>query len=182
MDFRSRNPNISRWTASCITDARYEFPFNGPQYEPVRQYTAPDGVTTFLAIYGDGVESEDFVLSNTWYLIEAAKDCPMRRAFEFGEISWEDFWFHRGWLIELTMPNIMVSDANVRYVRPTDMSLRAREAIREYNQQSPLQLKYEALFHHEAFDFKMHGKRTHLYKELQDLIKDYGAFIQLKAA
>lgn len=40
----------------------------------------------------------------TYYGIEAPRNCPMREAFEWGEIEWEDFWTHKDVLYEITMP------------------------------------------------------------------------------
>ncbi len=145
MDFRDRNPNISYWDAGELGFMRDSYPFDGPNTTHICEFLPPDQSTVFLCLTGGFVEHKDYDMSSHYYLIEAPKGCPMRQAFEIGDLSWEDFWHHKGWLIEATFKSIRSEGYHVRYVHPAFMSKSGKETIEEFSGKSPIQLKYEGL-------------------------------------
>ena len=146
MDYRDKNPNISYWKIPTEFDLQREASlYEGPNVSHICEFIPPDASTTFLAIYGGGEEDENFDLSTVRYLIEAPPECPMRRAFEIGDITWEDFWSHKGWLIEATTPSLFSDSYIVRYIHPSQMGPYTTKFIAEHSDKSPIQLKYDAL-------------------------------------
>jgi hypothetical protein len=182
MDYRDLNPYITSWSGQCLAKSVSLFPFDRPQSESFFEFIAPDGITRFLALFGGGGENEEFILSTRRYLIEAPEDCLMRKAYAMGDIDWEDFWHHKGWLIELHKPNIMVNFAHVRYVHPNDISQDAKETIRELNDRSPLLLKYDSLCRRAEWECRFEKKKGPAHFELEKFEREYCQYIQVKSA
>lgn len=145
MDFRTKNPNISFWRHPPDGFKRDAYPFEGPNVSTICEFVSPDKSTVFLCIFGSSHEDENFNISFHQYLIEAPRSCPMRQAFEIGEISWEDFWHHKGWLIEASSPSIFGDGYYVRYVHPSQMTADTVDFITKLSDKSPIQHKYESL-------------------------------------
>ncbi len=182
MDYRDRNPNITSWSGECLAECFSLFPFNLPQMLSFFEYIAPDGVTRFLGLYGGGGESQDFTLSSLRYMIEAPEDCVMRKAFAVGDLSWEDYWHHKGWLLELFKPNIMENFAHARYVRPNDMSQDAKDIILKFNNISPLMMKYQTLCREADWERRIEKRTGPAQLQLRQFERDYGPYIDGKAA
>lgn len=133
MDFKARNPNFSYWSnlkLSC------PFPYEDGGLG-VSQFDAPDNSTKFLSLAI--IMSEDEASAKI-YLIEAPLGCPMRREFEFGELTWLEFWHHKNWLIELRISmKIGEGDSgHVRYIHPSQMCTQVKEDLLWKNNISPM--------------------------------------------
>lgn len=180
MDFKERNPNLFYWPDSSLNGGRFAFPFNSFTRVLISEYDAPDFSTQFLALSGNAYEDAELNLHLTLYMIETPKNCKMRHAFKVGDISWEDFWFHRSWLIELQTDSLYEKGAKARYISPFHMDSEAKDTIREYNDQSPLQMKHDVLCRvASGWDPK---SKLEAQKELNQLIANYGQHLVLKAA
>lgn len=142
MDFKSRNPHIDYWRDSMLETMHSPFPFDAPMQVPLFQIDAPDQSTQFLGLPFDMCENEELMVT---YLVEAPSDCPMRQEFECGELTWQEFWQHRGWLIEYKYEFHIDGGAFVRYVHPSHMIEREKHYMIECNNISPMELKLEAL-------------------------------------
>ncbi len=182
MDYREQNPIIATWSGKSISECANACPVDDPFVGGVLEFIAPDCVTRFIGIWGGGKESEDFTLSALRYLIESPLDCPMRKSFVNGEISWEDYWHHKGWLIELVKPNILADFAYVRYVHPSQMSDKAKEYLARHNDKCPISLKHKAICILATWEYRSGTKHGPMQKKLESFEKVYGQFIQRKTA
>jgi hypothetical protein len=61
----------------------------------------------------------------------------MRSAFEAGEVSMEDFWDHRGWLIRMETSVMGDDDPRMQYIHPSQMDSNSRMHLQSYGDQSP---------------------------------------------
>ncbi len=182
MYYRDKNPFITHSTCKSLSEYCNFFPFDGPCVNAPLEFIAPDNVTRFIGIYGGGDESEDLVLSSMRYLIESPLDCPMRKAFVNGEVTWEDYWHHKGWVIELAKPNILVDFAHVRYVHPTQMSEEANKNLKSLEDRSPMSLKHDGLCILAERESRSRKRHKPMHKKLEDFERAFGQFIQRKSA
>lgn len=176
MDYKKRNPNIGFWQHSMIFDhnSSSPFPYDQPSRAGLFEIDAPDLSTQFLGLPFHLNDSEDRFVS---YLIEASEDCPIRRKFEFGDITWKEFWHHRRWLIEYQV-NLETNHAWVRYVHPSEMVERKRKYLEKYNLQSPMELKLQGLEYRSAFDCKLGDDMEQLGKKLTEFRKKYPEIVR----
>ncbi len=182
MDFRDRNPNFTCWRGDCLANGRDVFPFNPIKNVFILETPAPDNQTTLLGILAHSHQAEDYSISAKWYLIESSADCPTRKAFVYGELSWEEFWTSRSWLIELSRPNIMQNFGTVRYVPSENILRDLKSTFQAFNHKSPLVLKHETLKWQIKFEFEPTAKKKQLQLELLNFEKDYGQYLISEAA
>ncbi len=147
MDFRDRHPNIRFWFFDNSNFKREVCPYNGPNLTFINEFVAPLDQTVFLSLLGNGGEDENFDLSVVYYLIEAPRNCIMRQAFEIGEITFEEYWHHKGWLIEATIPSLSAQGYNLKYIHPSNMCQSAKEYLKNPSGESPVQQKHENLLY-----------------------------------
>lgn len=107
------------------------------------------------------------------HLIEAPDNCPMRRKFEFGEITWQEFWQHRGWLIEYHYESDLDGGAHVCYVHPSQMVERKKFYVRNFNHDSPMALKLWELERRSSFDWHVGDNMEELAKQLAEFREKY---------
>ncbi len=134
MDYKSRNLILPRWSCDHVDTMRNPMPYARSCLTDIMELDAPDRSTTFLVFYGHGLLDEEITF---WYLVEAPRDCIMRRAFETGEISMEDFWDHKGWLIQMETILMATSDPVIKYIHPTQMDAASRANLQSLNGRSP---------------------------------------------
>ena len=130
-----------KWTYEQRILMREPEPYDralGPQ---LSELDSPDGSTTFLLIFGELNEDNGLV---TYYGIEAPRNCPMREAFEWGEIEWEDYWTHKDVLYEVTM-SFNPGPAVGRPITPVDLPANVIRTFRKYGSTFPYELKRRAL-------------------------------------
>lgn len=150
MDFKTRHPHIKYWPEYTDETHCRPFPYDSPHKITISQLDAPDGSTKFLKYSAYSTEDYRYMVS---YLIEAPPECPMRREFEFGELTWEEFWYHRGWLIEFRAELEGPAPIEVRYVSPEQLPTKVKDTLRRMGNTSPMSLKLAALELYCSFPF-----------------------------
>lgn len=142
MDYKQRNGHPLIWTHDIVDSARYPEPYDEACLRAgLREIDAPDGSTIFLMMLGDFDEPNSLIIR---YAIEAPPSCPARMAFENGEMSWPDFWEHRGWLLRFTF-NLWGGDVKTEFIEPRQMDPGTHEALRQLGNQSPYELRRQQL-------------------------------------
>jgi hypothetical protein len=141
MDYKSRNKIPLNWTRAIFNAGAHPEPYDVASAHQLMEIDAPDGSTKFLAIFGDMDNSET---SAVFYAIEAPISCPVRRSFERGEISWLEFWGHRGWLLRLTV-HLNDGPLEAEYMDPSQMSALTTKIISRLGNVSPFEMKRERL-------------------------------------
>ncbi len=174
MDFKDKNPNISYWHFGGKTLARKVCPYDGPNYISIEEIVSPLDQTVFLSLFGDWAENENFDLSVIYYLIEAPRDCKMRQAFEVGDITFEDYWYHKGWLIEAKIPSLAAQGYNLRYIHPSNMCQAAKEYLQDPYQESPVQRKYDYLISQKKRSFSKADQAM-----LEELERKYACILKI---
>lgn len=183
MTYKSRNPHIKYWPNSMLETFCAPFPFDEPAELRLFEIDAPDFSTQFLGTGFDANEKEDLFIG---YLIEEPVDCPMRRKFEFGEITWLEFWYHHGWVIEYQV-EFHIGGARVRYVHPSEMVKNNTFYFTQYNHLSPMLLKLRELEDRSSFDYHLGDDMEELAVRLAEFREKYPEIVQqnlemLKAA
>jgi hypothetical protein len=143
MDYKSRNPSLPRWSFDHLNTLRNPMPYIGPCIADIVELDAPDKSSVFLVFFGTSNIDSEIV---TRYLVEAPPGETMRQAFEAGEVSMEDFWDHRGWLIRMDRRILSADDPTVTYIHPTQMDSESRANLQSYGDQSPYERLIEKLY------------------------------------
>lgn len=141
MDYRARHPELKSWPKQALESIQTPFPYCEPNTIAIYQISAPDDQTQFLGVSFDFSPDETYFIA---HIIEAPQDCPIRKEFEFGDITWEQFWYHRGWLIELRIPFEEEPLIEVRYILPSQMTEKTKRHIMSMTH-SPMECKLKAL-------------------------------------
>ena len=145
MSSRDDHPNSPVWTYEQSVLEREPEPYDRSGAAALFELDAPDHSTVFLvSITGDDFRESGWPDYFTYYGIEAPRDCPMRRAFEWGEISWRDFWTHKGWLLHMREPfagGPMVSS----YVSTSHLSKYFNETLDDFRTKGPYDFKLQQL-------------------------------------
>lgn len=95
MSYRSRHPDPHIWSRLALRSMKPPAHYGLVGATGVMEVNAPDG-TEFFLLSGGMTPDER---RGTFYCIEAPKTCPMRKLLELGQLSWVDFWTHKGWLL-----------------------------------------------------------------------------------
>lgn len=181
MDFKARFPLFSAYPTNLLETGRFVFPFDSPAVYLLKEIDAPDRSVIFLR-FGNRFSADESKAFG--YLTEAPPNCPMRRAFEFGEITWQDYWYSREWLIQLEMPfPDLGSMVPAKYIHPSEMDYRSKEYIDLYNHESPLMRHHEFLNNDRLYaKARKEPQYAKLEKEYQAFMLQYGRYLQKKAA
>jgi hypothetical protein len=141
MDFKSRNDVAPRWTSDQIGCTRRPEPYDRNHQAVLLEIDSPDKSSVFLVAVG-GLDEEhgEFTL----YGIEAPGGCPMREAFEWGEISWVDFWSHKNWLLQINVP-FGAGDPISNYISWAQVNLATRSKFEFLSYRGPYHLKLQQL-------------------------------------
>ena len=140
-DFKSRNGVAPTWTRDQFRCSRRPEPYDCIHEGVLEEYDSPDKSAVFLVIVG-GFD-EDYG-EFTLYGIEAPGRCPMREAFEWGEISWADFWSHKNWLIQINVP-LSFGNPITKYISFTQVNLETRSRFEFLSHRGPYLLKLQQL-------------------------------------
>jgi hypothetical protein len=142
MDYKTRYPNIPRWSDEHLNTMRHPMPYTGPCITEIMELEAPDHSAVFLAFFGRCCIDEEMIV---WYLVEAPPGDLMRNAFEAGDVTMEDFWDHRGWLIRMETKVMSCEDPVMQYIHPAQMDSESRANLQSYGDQSPYERLIEKL-------------------------------------
>lgn len=117
MDYKTRHPGQIVWSEHPFLELRQPVPYDQLSGGMLFELDAPDASTQFLLAVAGFDEDNGLML---YYGIEAAKGCPMREAFEWSELSWPDFWMHKGWVLRIVQP-FQGGDAVGNYILPSEI-------------------------------------------------------------
>lgn len=173
MDYKMRNPIAPTWTFKDFTSWRTPEPFDVATCAQAFEVDTPDLSAVLLMQTG---EICDVNTSMVFYAIEASRECSMRRAFEWGEISWLDFWSHRGWLLRINMP-LTPGPVTSSYIAPSQMNASIINYLKKLEGRFPYDLKQQQLkFHCDGPLFRVFSKsaRDQAESKYQQFMLKYG--------
>ena len=142
MDYKSRHPGALVWPPATFENRLRPEPYDQLYNGMLSELSSDDDQTTFL-IHVASFDEENSMIH--LIAIEAPRSCPKRQAFEWGEISWLDFWSHRGWLIQFEHPFGVCGPAHGRYITAADLDDRTIKLWQELGHKGPYHLKLEQL-------------------------------------
>jgi hypothetical protein len=128
---------IFKWSYEQVMDLRSPEPYDEYSISSLCELDAPDGSTTFLVIRDKRDEDSGLVKK---YAIEAPADCPMRQAFEWGDFTWDEYWTHKDYLYELSVP-FNPGPVSSRIISPSDMSQFIKDLLANLGERFPYELK-----------------------------------------
>ena len=141
MDFKSRYPVPLTWTCDEFGEATRPAPYDCLSHASLSEILARDGVTTFLLMVSiHDIDADPAI----YYGIDAPRNCPMRQAFEWGKISWADYWAHKGWLLKIECPwNPGILKTS--YITPDQMDITTHRDLQQLEGQYPYDVKRRIL-------------------------------------
>ena len=152
------------WTYDQILNWQSPEPYDIMYRGKLFELPTPHNETLLLVIFSKFDELNQYL---TFYGIEAPRECPMRSAFEWGELTWDEYWSHKDAICHLEVP---FSPAPIRsqIIRPNQINHRTKNLFSRLNHQSPFDLKRRSLEH--LYDTaKITGKN--LIKAEQDYLE-----------
>lgn len=178
MDFKQRHPGITHWPFWVLERQRRIFPYKSLLLAELCEVTSHDGLSTFLLFHG-GVSEE----GNYWrtYAVEAPREWSVRESFENGDITWSEFFKHRGWILELTGELDRNSDVHCRYIEFSEMTSEAKESIADLDAKgSPYQMLHDYLLEWWAFRIECGRDPSEFKERYESLIKNHGHRLSCK--
>ena len=145
MSYRDDHPIPPIWTDEQSCALRTPDPYDQAGAGELHEIDAPDGSTTFLmSTTCDNFEGNGWPEYFTSYGIEAPQGCKMRQAFEWGEISWREFWTHKGWVLHMRAP-FQAGPMQSSYISPIDLCKSFNALLDEFGHESPYDFKRQQL-------------------------------------
>ena len=145
MSYREDHPIPPIWTYEQSCAIRIPDPYDKAGAGELHEIDAPDGSTTFLmSTTCDNFEGNGWPEYFCSYGIEAPRGCKIRHAFEWGELSWRDYWTHKGWLLHMKSP-FNGGPMTSSYICTTNLSKKFYEIIDKFAHKSPYEFKREQL-------------------------------------
>ena len=141
MDFKCRFSIAPTWPNGS-KQLTWPEPYDVASSSSLFTLTPIDGSGTFLN-FCHAFSDENFVSSS--YAIEAPVDCPVRHAFESSQMSWMDYWHHKGWLLYVSIPLTGNHPITTRYIRPDELCQRTVKKFQELGNDGPYELKRQIL-------------------------------------
>jgi hypothetical protein len=145
MSYKSNNPNPPAWTYEQIFLKKKPEPYDHQGAPVISEIETNDGTGVFLMkTTGEFFEGNGWPEFFEYYAIEAPRNSEMRRAFEWGEISWKDYWTHKGWLLRIKIP-FNPAPVHSDYVSIDELSPKFIANLEDLAFQGPYQIKLEVL-------------------------------------
>lgn len=141
MDYKQKNVMPPQWKYDEFARRTKPEPFDQLTCANASELETPDRKATLL-LYLSHLDEPGGRF--TFYAIEAPRTCPVRKAFEWGELTWLDFWIHKPWLIEINY-QIGGHDPLSRYIRPNEMNEQTVCYFDVLGHRGPYILKYEQI-------------------------------------
>jgi len=133
--------NAYKWSYHEVMSLKVPEPFDIRAFIDLKELDAPDGSTAFLILYGGFNESAgDF----TYYGIEAPRNCPMRHAFEWGELTWNEYWTHKDFLYRIVIP-FDIGPVTSEIISPREMSENSKSTLSNIDHLCPYEIKRRTL-------------------------------------
>ena len=184
MDYKSRNKMPQIWTRDEFFQHRSPEPYDCLLAGGIYEVDSPDGSATFLSTQYNWCEETGF---SKHIAIEAPPSCPTRYSFEIGDISWTDFWTHRGWLLHIQTREGL-EYCTVSYIRAKDAPRKFFSFLRCMGPIGPFEIKrlnYERIINtlSQTFDPPMPnaGSLEHTVKKYQRFMTLHGDKFTKKA-
>lgn len=181
MDFKHRYPNFNAFPSDVFHRVRVPFLFDYPG-PFIREIDLPSGGPNVFLQLGSFLSSDESTA--TCYLTESTPGCSMRRAFEFGEITWSDFWLSRPWLLRLVQP-FPGFDPSIpaQFILPHEMCIQAIQHLKAHDLINPLRARQldleKGLRIMRVYD---PSRVQALQKLYDDFMAQYGDYLKTKAA
>ena len=141
MTYRSKKPIPLTWTYDAFGKGSSPCPYDCFSPACLEELIAQDGVTVFLTKLSIHDLDADPAI---YYGIEAPRSCPVRQSFEWGEISWADYWAHTGWLLKIEVPwNPGILKTS--YITPDQIDATTHNDFKILGRRSPYDLKRQVL-------------------------------------
>ena len=154
MSYRDNHPNPPVWTSEQSDLMHQPEPYDRSGSAALFEIDSPDGLTQFLvSVTGDDFRDSGWPEYFTFYGIEAPRTCKMRHGFEWGEISWRDYWTHKEWLLHMRSP-FNGGPMESEYVSTNNLSRHFYATLDKFSHKGPYEFKLEQLegcFRHSTF-------------------------------
>jgi hypothetical protein len=141
MDYKMRNSKPPIWSLELFMAYRKPEPYDVPSSGELMEVDSKDLTSVFLV---DHCFGEEHGLDVSFYAIEAPRSCPLRKAFEWGEISWLDFFMHKEWLLYISMP-VNALQVVSKYITPHQIDPTTRIRMEHMGRTFPYELKRQQL-------------------------------------
>ena len=141
MDYKDRHSIAPQWTYEEFCAYKEPEPYDQFTCANLRELETPDQEVVLLVKQSHIDEPSGLV---TFYCIEAPRTCPMRKSFEWGDISWTEYWNHKPWLIEITC-QLGGPTVTSRYIVPSEIADKSVKTFEFLGHRGPYILKYEQL-------------------------------------
>ena len=125
------------WTYEQVTNWRRPEPWDRFTGATLTELDTPDGSATFLFILGNFAEDEGML---TFYGIEAPRHCVMRVAFEWGDITWDEYWTHRDSVCRLILP-FSPGQIYASMISPTSIDIMTQRRFQNLDNLFPYEIK-----------------------------------------
>ena len=125
------------WAYQQVTNWRRPEPWDRFTGAILTELDTPDGSSTFLFILGSFAEDEGLL---TFYGIEAPRQCLMREAFEWGEVTWDEYWTHRDSVCRVVLP-FSSGQINASMISPTSIDFTTQRRFQNLGNHFPSELK-----------------------------------------
>jgi hypothetical protein len=188
MDFKSKNPKSHSWPYKSIYAMTETNPYGKQATFRLFDLRAIDG-TPFLAVYGDLTIDPSYP---ELFALDLTDSSDLRKKWENGEISWTDFWSHKGWLAKITYNWVIQSeedaiknldkhpDAELEYIAYDLATDHVKDILKKQKNTSPYILYFNHLESHITFyTICFNNSPTPLYaKILQSKKAEYENFLK----
>jgi len=153
---------VFKWSSETFTNFRSPEPYDVLAGCSIFEIDSPDRSTEFL-VYQDQFDEETGLIR--LYAIEAPGDCSMREAFEWGELTWDEYWTHKDFLYEIIAP-FEPGPVSSRVIAPSEMSQSAKDRFIRLGERFPYELKrrhMELGVEYSVYDEDKHDKAQREY-------------------
>ena len=173
-----KDQRILEWSYEQAIKWRCPEPYKDTVGPILMELDSPDTTTSFLLIFSKFNEDNGLV---TYSGIEAPRNCPMREAFEWGEMEWEDYWTHKGVLYEITMP-FNPGPTVGRPINPSELPQDTINWFRQLGNDYPYELMRRALALSLRIAIKQNTDIENNQHAYDDFMKRFGHRFKKKAA
>ena len=130
-----------QWTYEEVGKTRRPEPYDRISEGNLRELDATDGSTAFLFRHIQMDEDTGYFI---YLAIEAPRGCPMREAFEWGELTWDEYLTHRPFLYRLTIP-FNPGPVITTQITPQEIPPFAMKRFRQMGDNFPYEFKRQQL-------------------------------------
>ena len=167
-----------RWSSEQIAKFRFPEPYDVLTACTLSELDAPDGSTTFLTMFDHFDEDTGLI---RYYGIEAPVGCSMREAFEWGELTWDEYWTHKDVIYEIIKP-FEPGPVSSRIIAPGELSQKAKNRFKSLGERFPFELKRRHLELGVEYAIIDPDERAEAQREYDAFMAKYGHRFAKRAA